>query len=289
VLAAILAGLCWFIYPYALRQTWLADTVPAVQRSVADFGNRIGRTEAAVREWSGDRQKLRESLDKAQSSLEARLRNARLQAKELAEAVYLRAVAEMDRRSERIEQRFSRVEAAEETSQARLARLESGLSSMREQLAAQSGKLAALEESTARDRESFEQRSEAADRNAEQSRQELSRLSRSVDRKRVTFELAKNRSEELAPGILLCVTGTDVSFRRVKGWLWIGSDRKTIWLRDHPAQQPLIFYSDRDGKRRELVFTQIGKNSAAGYFLLPPDEAAEAHSRPSPAQQNVGD
>jgi hypothetical protein len=105
------------------------------------------------------------------------------------------------------------------------------------------------------------------------------RLARNVDRRRITFELTKNRSEELAPGISLCVTGTDVAFRRVKGWMWIMPGRKTIWLCDQPARQPLIFYSETDGKRREVVFTRVNKNSAPGYLLLPPEDQSAASSQ----------
>jgi hypothetical protein len=278
ILAAALAGLCWYAYPYALRQKSLADDFPAVQKSVTAFGDRIGKTESDLRQWYGDQQALRERVAKLESGAGDKLRALRNQSREFAENVYRRAMEEMDRRAERVDQRLAQVEASQESGQAKLARLETDLSGIRQQIAAQTSQLAAVEQNAVREREALEQRVTATDEKLESSQGEISRLSRSVDRNKVAFELTTNRSEELAPGISICVTGTDVAHRRVKGWLWIMPDRKTIWLRDQPAQQPLAFYSESDGKRREVVFTRVNKDSALGYLLLPVDEAPEAKS-----------
>jgi hypothetical protein len=48
-------------------------------------------------------------------------------------------------------------------------------------------------------------------------------------------------------------------------------DRRTIWLRGQGAQEPVVFYGTRDGKRRELVITNVAKNSVSGYLILPAD------------------
>jgi hypothetical protein len=71
--------------------------------------------------------------------------------------------------------------------------------------------------------------------------------------------------------VSLNVTGTDISHRRVTGWMWVMPDRRTIWLRAQGAQQPVVFYGCQDGKRRELVITNVTKDSATGYLLLPHD------------------
>ncbi len=278
ILAAAVVGLCWYAYPYALRQKSLADDFPAVQKSVTAVGDRMGKAESDLREWYGDQQALRERVTKLESGAGDKLRALRNQSKEFAENVYHRALEEMDRRAERVEQRLGQVEASQESGQAKLARLETDLSGIRQQMVAQSAQLAAAEQNAVREREALEQRAAATDEKLESSQGEISRLARSVDRKRVSFELTRNRSEELAPGISICVTGTDVAFRRVKGWVWIMPDRKTIWLRDQPAQQPLTFYSESDGKRREVVFTRVNKDSALGYLLLPVEEEPAANT-----------
>ena len=40
------------------------------------------------------------------------------------------------------------------------------------------------------------------------------------------------------------------------------------------AQEPLVFYGVKDGKRRELVITNVAKNSVTGYLLLPKETEA---------------
>ena len=94
--------------------------------------------------------------------------------------------------------------------------------------------------------------------------------------RRVDFEVDKGRNVELAPGISLEISGTDVAYRRVSGWMWVLPDRRTIWLRGQGAQEPVVFYSTADGKKRELVITSVTEKSAVGYLLLPGEEATTA-------------
>jgi sortase A len=84
--------------------------------------------------------------------------------------------------------------------------------------------------------------------------------------RKVRFEVFKSHSRELAPGISMGLTGTDVAGRRVDGWMWVMPDRRTIRLRDHRASDPLIFY--RDGGKRELMITNVAANSVSGYLIM---------------------
>ena len=82
-----------------------------------------------------------------------------------------------------------------------------------------------------------------------------------------TFYLSKQHSRQLAPGISIGVDETDAADHQViKGWLWIMPDRRTIWLKDQPAREPLVFY--QNGEKRELIITTVTDNSVAGYLRL---------------------
>jgi sortase A len=83
---------------------------------------------------------------------------------------------------------------------------------------------------------------------------------------KLRFELYKSHSRELAPGISMGLTGTNVEARRANGWMWVMPDRRTIWLRDQSAHEPVVFY--RDGRRRELVITNVAPNSVSGYLIV---------------------
>ncbi len=86
------------------------------------------------------------------------------------------------------------------------------------------------------------------------------------------FTVVKDHSRQLAPGISIGITDVNAPDRRVNGWMWLLADRRTIWLRDQAAGQPVVFYSAGDGRRHELRITKVTANSATGYYtLLPPE------------------
>jgi LPXTG-site transpeptidase (sortase) family protein len=79
-----------------------------------------------------------------------------------------------------------------------------------------------------------------------------------------TFFITRRHSRQLAPGISIGVDDTDSATGQVRGWLWIMPDRRTVWLRDQPTQEPLVFY--QNGERRELTITRVTDSSIAGYL-----------------------
>jgi hypothetical protein len=79
-----------------------------------------------------------------------------------------------------------------------------------------------------------------------------------------TFFVTRRHSRQLAPGISIGVDDMDSATGQVQGWLWIMPDRRTIWLRDQPTQEPLVFY--QNGERRELMITRVTSSSIAGYL-----------------------
>jgi sortase A len=93
---------------------------------------------------------------------------------------------------------------------------------------------------------------------------------------KVRFEVLKSHSRELAPGISMGLTGTDVAGLRVDGWMWVMPDRRTIRLRQQRALEPVVFY--RDGGKRELVITRVSTNSVSGYLIVPALHATAGRS-----------
>jgi sortase A len=98
---------------------------------------------------------------------------------------------------------------------------------------------------------------------------------------KVTFEISTHHSQRLSAGISLGVTMTDIRHRRLSGWIWMMPDRRTIWLRDHSAREPVIFYGSMDGKQHKLVITSITRNSVKGYLLQPKNRTNRTARAPS--------
>jgi len=90
---------------------------------------------------------------------------------------------------------------------------------------------------------------------------------RKPEGRNIRFTVSMNHSRELAPGISLGLTETDVPEQRVNGWMWVLADRRTIWLRNHDSTEPVVFYA-QDGKMRELRITNVTRNSIEGYLAV---------------------
>jgi sortase A len=90
--------------------------------------------------------------------------------------------------------------------------------------------------------------------------------------RKVRFQVSQDHSRELAPGIRLGLSSTDVSRGRATGWLWVGQERRTIWLRNRGVYQPLLFHSrDSQGDQRTvLTLTSVARNSVSGYLVRMP-------------------
>jgi hypothetical protein len=63
--------------------------------------------------------------------------------------------------------------------------------------------------------------------------------------------------------------------------MWVLPDRRTIWLRSLHVREPLIFYEDSDGRRRELVLTEVSENTIRGYLVTADSSAPSAALRSS--------
>jgi hypothetical protein len=94
-------------------------------------------------------------------------------------------------------------------------------------------------------------------------------LADAVDRNRIDFEVSRNKTQEVAPGIFLTVRDTNVERQQINGWLQISEDGRTVWLRDQSAQKVMIFTKTHDERGHELIFTRVGKQGVAGYLLIP--------------------
>jgi uncharacterized coiled-coil protein SlyX len=171
--------------------------------------------------------------------------------------------------------RLTHIESSSESQQTRIEELQRELGEVRSQAPRQADDLAAvrtkMEESGATREGQFArpQQSEEADR------RDVDAIGHKLAVHRVDFEVNKNHSRELAEGVSLGVTSTDVAHRYVTGWMWVMPDRRTIWLKNQNASQPVVFYSHADGKRRELVINNVTKGSVTGYLLLPGESSPD--------------
>jgi sortase A len=87
--------------------------------------------------------------------------------------------------------------------------------------------------------------------------------------RKISFGVVQNHSRSLTPGISVGVTDVDPATRRMNGWMWLMPDRRTIWLKRQTIGEPVVFYGQYDGKKRQLFITGITRDRVTGYLLLP--------------------
>lgn len=103
------------------------------------------------------------------------------------------------------------------------------------------------------------------------SKQAIYSLNNVLSTDQVVFEAEKNHDAEIAQGIALHLTGTDKAHQKFRGWIQVDGGRHTIWVRNHPAELPVVFYPKPGGESYELVVTKVSPDGVSGYLLVPGD------------------
>jgi hypothetical protein len=285
MLILVIAGGAWYAFPILKQYKVEFAHLIGVQRVVDGIGDQMKETNAKVQSWASDQQLLHDQFDKLRATTNSQLQAAMRKAEASSTQAYQRMERQIEDRLQGVQTRLAHLESASDTEQTRIAKLQEQLgqaqrdaAQARTDVARQADELAAVrrqveESGAARDRELA-----GVKQTQEASRRDVTAIEQKLAVQRVDFEITKNHSRQLAEGISLGVTGTDVSHRSVTGWMWVMPDRRTIWLKNQNAQQPVVFYGVQDGKKRELIITNVTKGSVAGYLLLPGQERAKADS-----------
>lgn len=266
---AIVAGMSFYGYRVLQQENIQLSQIPAMLNSMTAINSRLGDVEAKVRSWSENLQGLGDRTAKLEKRVSANYRSARRHAEVLTTQLEGRITDEMESRNYIVDTRLNQLDAEQKSAQERIARLRQELSDARQEVASlrheTNGDLALLHQQVAGNG------------------QQVQALADQVERQRVNFELAKNQPSELAPGISMNLTSTDVRYQRFSGWVYFLPDRRFLWVRHQGVQQPVVFYDQNQARRYEVVISSVRNNSAAGYLLLPvgsgvggPETAASA-------------
>lgn len=275
ILGALLAAGLWAWWAVGTYRGSL-DLVPAMHDDLAAAGKRLDVVEAALKDWNTQRDAWAQRLAAIDGRLDGVINAARKQAKIVTARSQQRMQADLDRRTGSLQARLDAVQSAQKAADARVAGLQSQL--QRTQSYNQQ-ELSRLREDLGRQGDvhttglaNLDQRVGTLDQQTGESSRQLDAVRNKLARDRVDFELGVHHNREIAPGITLDVSHTDVLHQRYDGYVWLMPDRRTLWVRSQGLQKPLVFYSQADDRPRELVVTRVTKNSIIGYLLLPPDK-----------------
>ena len=273
VVALALLYAAWRAYPILQPQSLLPArlaSLPFQLASVTDTlaaaSKRADATDAKVNQLASAWDATRGRFATLESQVSSNLQAASKETRSLVNQIQRRIEVALEKRLQVLQTRVSRVEAGQEAAQARVAKLEQELAAAREENALQ---LALLQQDRERTLNRVDEQLASLDQQVKGGKSELAAVQTQIEHRRVEFEAGANHTRELAPGVTLQVSRTNVNQQRFDGWVFLMPDRRTMWVRGQGLQQPLVFYSREDSRPRELVITRVTKYSVIGYVLLP--------------------
>ena len=256
-LAVVLSGVTAYGYLTLQKHNLQLSQLPGVQETLALASQRLEAVEGKLQAWAADWDTLQARMTGLERRVAYNRELARSEAQKQAAAVEERLRAEAGELANAMDARLVLLESGAEAERARLGQLQEDVAAARTESRRE---LASVREDLARGDQRVEE------------------LARVIDRERVDFEMDKNSTRELAGGVSLRITSTNVAQQKVKGWMWLLPDRKTLWVRELGIQQAYVFYR-RDGSGpSELVITSVQDGGVSGYLLVPRAVAGEVSS-----------
>ena len=267
VLIVLLAVAVWFIYPIWRDQQKAVADILGLQTVTNSLGGRMGSVETNM----GKMTAVFPALAQRMNQLESNLKTARDQAQAAATQVGQRLRQDLKSIQSRI---FSLESNQRESServiqlQQQVADLQREIATMREEASAATGKIKELndaQQTSTRDLSGLNER-------VTTNQTALSTLANHVDRKRIEFEVSNRQAKEVAPDIYLTLTHADTKKQEVDATLKLGPDGGYVTIRGQGIRKSVLFHIPDERRPIELVFTQISKNGASGYLMMPAPE-----------------
>ncbi len=265
VVLIALIGLGFYGYPMLKEHNMLVSHFPAIQAALSTAGDQVKQLEQKITGLSEDQRDLGDRVAELQKRMEAGLRSAH----ELAVDVRRRVNADTEQQLGPMRQRMAELESQREADRVHVASLETQLRQVRQTVNQQAAELDGVRHDVAVNGASRDRQLASLYDTAFRNQRGLDALSHRGETERVPFEATRNHRSQLTPDISLDITSTDIRHRAADGYMWVTPDRRAFWLHNLGAQQPLVFYGYKDGLRRELVITDVTRDSVAGYLILP--------------------
>jgi predicted nucleic acid-binding Zn-ribbon protein len=276
LLILLLAAAAWYVYPIVSDHQAALTRFTDVQKAIDSAGSQVKQTAEKVEQQASDQENLHNQVTQLGRTVQAKMEAAAKQARESSTEFYDRVQSQINQKFDSMETRLGHIESSSASQQTQIADLEQQLGQTRREIAAQAGQINAVRQQIEQTGTDHERQIANLKQTEESDRHDVDSIEHKLAVRRVDFEVNKNHSSELSDGISLGVTKTDPVHRTISGWVWVATDRRTIWLKGQSAQTPVILYGYSDGRRRELVITNVTDRSATGYMLLPADNAVVA-------------
>jgi len=273
ILACALIGVTWYELPQLRNDGKEIGELMSIKDLLPAAQNKISSMAATLTDLTDSRDKLADRLARVERTAGASLGRARGQAQQLIGQAEQRMRAEMN-------QGFSAVQSRVATIEAAVAKVQTDQDVERTRLASLQADVANMHQEIANNKNSTDQQITDARQNVDRNYSNLSQrvgsvrsdfdsLTNRLGQVRTDFEIQKDQVAEVIPGVRLKVSHTDVGHQRVDAWMQVIGDGNTLWVNGQGIEQPVTFYSPKEARAYQVVFTRINDQEALGYVLTP--------------------
>lgn len=261
VLAVALAVAVAYGYSVISKQNTELMWLSGRMNSLGAIHDRVESAETLLNRWNARQAMLAAHVQKMDTDWRSGLDQVRLRAAGMVANARQSEHSELNRRTAALNQEITQVSAWQRTQLAHIAQLERQLADTRQELASAKAsytrELAALHQQHA------------------SSQQEIEFLNNVLSTDQTDFEAQQNRNKEIVQGVTLHLTGTDLAHQRFRGWIRLAGNGRTLWVRNHPVELPVVFYPKPDGQAYELVVTKVNRHGVSGYLLVPSETSIQ--------------
>lgn len=266
VIACALIGVTWYGLPQLWNDGKEISELMGMKDMLSAAQNKIGSIEDTLTDLAGARDKLAERVATVEKTAGASLGRARTQAQQLIAQAEQRMRAEMNQGLNAVQARVAKIETDQDADRSRLVSLQSDLARIQREIA---GIQNSTDQQITDVRQNVDRNYSDLSRRFASSKSEFDSLTNRLGHTRTDFEIPKDRIEEVIPGLRLKVNHTDVGYQRVDAWMQIISDGNTLWVRGQGIQQPVTFFTLKEDRAYQVVFTRVTAHEILGYVLTP--------------------
>jgi len=284
VLAFCLIGALWLAYPTVKRQARSTGEILALKNLTSAIGERMNAAESQLNSWKASVPQLTARMDQLQESVKTNLQSARVQTQTAITQAGQKIHQDVNQNLHSMQSRIAGVESNQREAHDTVAQLQQQVSGLQRQLAsvqqeatAAGARLKELQDGHQATTTELSGIKETVASN----QTALGSIANNLNRQRVEFQVAKNKMQEIAPGILLTVKGIDVGRQQIDGLLKIATEDRSFSIHQQGIQKPLTFYLRGESRPTEVVLTQAGKQGVSGYVLVPSQTMTAAKTEPN--------
>lgn len=254
-LSVVLALVVVYGYTVLKQEGIQLEQVPGMTRSLSAIGQHLANVEVSLAHSRLDQQKLALQVQSIDAGTKAALSVTQQQTRQLIAHVQGTLLNQMKQQTTALQAQVSQLVGERKADRTQLAQLEDQLTQARAELettrADYAHQIAALREQQGEEH------------------QELASLSNSLPTRQVTFEVQKNQTSEVIPGVSFQLTKTDVERQRFDGFIESLAGHQRVSVQSQGVRSPVVFFPSEHNKACVMVVTSVDQKGAVGYLLIP--------------------